>query len=116
VKRLALCLALAGLPAQAQTPQAREFVELARQLESVHCERRKLRREIALAEAERREAEARSLRQRFEALGRDPQTAKRERRLEELARHLADGKGGVRDPEDLQLISLHQRQAFYRCE
>jgi len=111
-----LALALACLPASAMTPEGREFLEIARRLEPVHCDKRKLRREIALAEAERRHDAAQAARARFDALGRKPETARLEARLAQLERRISDGKGGVRDPEDLEAISLQQRQAFYRCE
>ena len=75
-----------------------------------------LRRELPLAEVERRHDAAQAARARFDALGRRPETARLEARLAQLERRISDGKGGVRDPEDLETISLQQRQAFYRCE
>jgi len=36
--------------------------------------------------------------------------------LAELEKRISDGKGGARDPQDLDAISFQQRQAFYRCE
>lgn|GEM_PF-1556548 len=112
---LALALAAAA-PARALSPEGREFVEILKKLEPVHCERMKLRRAIALAQAEGRAAEAKALGAKFAALGRDPETARLERRLAELEKRISDGKGGVRDPEDLDAISLQRRSAFYRCE
>jgi hypothetical protein len=112
---LVICLLPAG-SCLALTPQAEEFMRIAGELEPVHCEKRKLRREIALAQAEKRDADARELRARFTKLDRDPKTARLEKRLGELERAISDGKGGTRDPEDLAAISKHQRAAYYRCE
>ena len=91
---------------------AREFMDISRQLEPVQCEKRQLRREMALAEAERRDADMKSLRQKFARLNRDPTTAKLEKRLAELEPLLKRSS----DPEDLPAISFQQREAFYRCE
>ena len=96
----------------ALSPAAREFMDIARQLEPVQCEKRQLRREMALAEAERRDADIQSLRQKFAQLNRDPKTAKLEKRLAELEPRLKRSS----DPEDLPAISFQQREAFYRCE
>lgn len=96
--------------AAALSPAAREFIEVSKQLEPVQCEKRKLRREIALAEAERRDAAA--LRARFTALDRDPRTAKLEKRLAQLEPRIT----GSSDPEDLAAVSARHREAFYRCE
>ena len=82
------------------------------QLEPVQCEKRKLRRAIALAEVEGRSADLKGLRARFEALSREPKTAQLERRLAELERRIARSS----DPQDLTEISRQQRAAFYRCE
>jgi hypothetical protein len=49
-------------------------------------------------------------------LNRDRETTRLERRLAELEKRISDGKGGARDPQDLDAISAQQRQAFYRCE
>jgi len=111
-----LALLAAAPPAPAMTPEGKEFVEISRKLETVQCEKRKLRREIALAEVEQRRSDAEALRKRFTALGAEPQTARLEKRLGALERRISDGKGGVRDPEDLQAISDQQRAAFYRCD
>jgi hypothetical protein len=115
LKRLAVLLALAACaqPARALSPEAQEFMAVAKELEPVHCEKRKLRREIVIAEVEGRGAEARELRVQFEQLGRDPRTARLQKRLAELERRLS---AAPRDPEDLQALSLQQREAFYRCE
>jgi hypothetical protein len=117
MKPLALAVAVV-LPcsALALTPEAEEFMRIARELEPVHCEKRKLRRDIAIAEAERRDADARAARARFTKLDGDPKTAKLEKRLTALERAISDGKGGTRDPEDLAAISKQQRDAYYRCE
>lgn len=111
-----LAALLLPLSAAAITPQAEEFLRIAKELEPVHCEKRKLRREIALAEIEKRDAEARAKRERFSEIDRDPKTARLESRLTELERRISDGKGGTRDPEDLAAISKQQRDAYYRCE
>jgi hypothetical protein len=108
-------LLVVALPAWALSPEAREFMNITEELEPVHCEKRKLRRSLALAEIERRDAEAKELRARFSALDRDPKTARLEKRLAELERRMSNGKGGTRDPEDLEAISVHQRAAYHRC-
>jgi hypothetical protein len=109
-------LLLGSGPAFALTTEAREFIEISRRLEPVQCEKRKLRREIALAEVEKREADARSLRDRFAALSREPGVEKLEKRLAELEPRLLNAKRMARHPEDLEAISRQQREAFYRCE
>ena len=101
---------LFSLPAEALSPAAREFLEISKQLEPVHCEKRKLRREIAVAEAQGQDATA--LRKRFAALDRDPKSAKLEKRLGELGPRVTKSS----DPEDLDAVSRQQREAFYRCE
>ena len=105
-------LLLVPIEALALSPAAREFMDIARELEPVQCEKRQLRRQMALAEAERRDADIQSLRQKFAQLNRDPKTAKLEKRLAELERF----SRGSSDPEDLPAISFQQREAFYRCE
>ena len=104
-----LLLAIAP-DAAALTPAAKEFMAISRQLEPVHCEKRKLRREIALAQAEGRDPSA--LRARFAALDRDPRTARLEKRLAELQPSVSASV----DPEDLAEVSRQHREAFYRCE
>jgi len=108
---LALLL-LAAPDVRALTPQAREFMSITQQLEPVQCEKRKLRREIALAEVEGRSGDLQRLRARFATLDREPKTAELERRLAALEARVARS----RDPEDLAQISRQQRAAFYRCE
>lgn len=73
-------------------------------------EKRKLRREIALAHVEQRDATA--LQKKFAALDREPKTAKLEKRLAQLEPRVSKSA----DPEDLAAISSQQREAFYRCE
>lgn len=91
---------------------AQEFMAISKELEPVQCEKRQLRRKIALAEAERRDADAREVRARFARLNKDPKTTRLEKRLAELEPRLRRSS----DPEDLQAISLQQREAFYRCD
>ena len=57
-------------------------------------------------------ADAKMARARFAQLNKDPKTARLEKRLAELEPRLRKSS----DPEDLQAISLQQREAFYRCE
>jgi hypothetical protein len=109
---LALVLFLAVTPARALTPEAREFMSITQELEPVQCEKRRLRREIALAEVENRGDDLRHLRARFATLNGEPKTAKLERRLAELERRIERS----RDPQDLPAISRQQREAFYRCD
>jgi len=104
VKTLVVLLALS------LSPEAREFMDITAKLEPVQCEKRKLRREITLAEVEKKDA--RELRKRFSALDRDPKTARMEKRLAELEPRLRRSS----DPEDLPAISRQQVEAFYRCE
>jgi hypothetical protein len=103
-------LAVLAPPCWALSREAQEFIDIARKLEPLQCERRKLRREIALADAERRDSS--ELRQRFSALDRDPRNAKLEKRLSELEPRIKSS----RDPEDLEAISRQHREAFYRCD
>ena len=109
---LALAGLLASLPASALSPGAQEFMRISKELEPVQCEKRRLRRQIAVAEVEGRDAEIKALRERFAALDRDPKTAKLEKRLAQLQPRISKSS----DPEDLPAISLQQREAFYRCE
>ena len=107
-----LLLFLIPLEAFALGPAAREFMDISRELEPVQCEKRQLRRKMALAQAEQRESDMRSLQARFVELNRNPKTARLEKRLAELEPRLKHSS----DPEDLPAISLQQREAFYRCE
>ena len=115
MRRLLLVL-LFPLPALALSSAAKEFMEISTRLEPVQCEKRQLRRQLVMAQVERRDEDLKRLRARVAELNRDKQTARLERRLAELQSRILDGKGGARDPEDLQAISFQQRQAFYRCE
>ena len=108
--RLLFALVVICFPAWALTPAAQEFMSIAKQLEPVHCEKRKLRRELALAEVEGETARARELRARFGELDRDPKTARLEKRLADLQRRM------TLDSEDLDAISRQQREAYHRCE
>jgi hypothetical protein len=107
-----LLASLLCVPAFALSQAAKEFMKITTELEPVQCEKRKLRRAIALAEIERRDEDVRSLRQRFAALDRDPKTARMERRLAELEPRLEKSS----DPEDLSAINRQRVEAFYRCE
>jgi hypothetical protein len=109
---LSLLLLLAPAPALALSAEAQEFMRISQELEPVQCEKRQLRRKIALAEIERRDADAAALRERFATLNRDPKTARLEKRLAQLEPRVS----GSGDPQDLQAISRQQREAFYRCE
>ncbi|HEV2431213.1 MAG TPA: hypothetical protein VGT43_06840 [Burkholderiales bacterium] len=99
-------------PVFALSSAAEEFMAISKELEPVQCEKRRLRRAIALAEAEQRDQDVRVLRKKFAALDADPKTVKLEKRLAELEPRIK----GSSDPEDLAAISLQQRQAFYRCD
>ncbi|HSA68399.1 MAG TPA: hypothetical protein VLF65_02235 [Burkholderiales bacterium] len=113
MKHLLLVLGMfVPVPSLALSPAAEEFMAISRELEPVQCEKRRLRREIAFAEAERRDEDVRVLRKKFAVLDADPKTAKLEKRLAELEPRVKRSS----DPEDLAAISLQQRQAFYRCD
>lgn len=99
-------------PVFALSPAAQEFMAISKDLEPVQCEKRRLRRQIALAEAERRDPDVKALRKKFAALDADPKTARLEKRLAELQPRVSRSS----DPEDLAAISLQQREAFYRCD
>jgi hypothetical protein len=103
-------LLLIATPAFALSGEAQEFMDISKQLEPVQCQKRQLRREMALAQAEQRDPS--ELRAKFARLNRDPRTTKLEKRLAELEPRLKYSS----DPEDLPAISLQQRQAFYRCD
>ena len=109
---LVVFLAFLAHPATALSPAAQEFMAITKELEPVQCEKRRLRRQIAMAQAERRDADVRSLRKKFEALDKDPKTAKLEKRLAQLEPQVR----GSRDSDDLMEISRQQREAFYRCD
>jgi len=109
--RVLLLLALV-MPAAAHalSKDAQEFIAITKELEPVQCEKRRLRREITLAQIESRSTK--ELRERFAKLNRDPKTAKLEKRLAELEPRLRHSS----DPEDLPAVSRQQRENFYRCE
>jgi hypothetical protein len=109
---LAAALALFANGVLALSREAEEFIAISKQLEPVQCEKRKLRREIALAEIEQRRDDEKALRARFATLERERETARLEKRLAELEPRLR----GSRDAQDLEAISRQQRDAFYRCE
>jgi hypothetical protein len=71
---------------------------------------------MVLAQAEERGEELKKLRARAAALDRDKETARLEKRLAVLEARILDRQGRPRHPEDLDAISLQQREAFYRCE
>ena len=107
---LLLLAALVAEPGWSLSREAQEFMDISAKLEPLQCERRKLRREIALAQAEGRDSA--ELSARFAALDRDPRTAGLEKRLAELQPRLSRSS----DPEDLAAISRQRRAAFYRCD
>jgi hypothetical protein len=112
VRALLVVALLTASPALPLSREAQEFMEVTKKLEPVQCEKRRLRREIALAEAERRDGDARSLRKKFALLNKDAETARLEKRLAQLEPRLASSK----DAEDLEAINRQRVQAFYRCE
>lgn len=116
MKRLLLVLLLLPLPAPALTPAAQEFLEITARLGPVQCEKRKLRRALVLAQVDGRAAEVKRIRARVAELNADPETARLEKRLAVLQARVLDRQGRPRHPEDLDAISLQQREAFYRCE
>ena len=110
MKRAVLAAVLfLNVEAWALSPEAQEFMNINHQLEAVQCEKRKLRREIALAEIEKRDSTP--LRKRFAALNRDAKTARLEKRLAELERRLVKSS----DPGDLPAVNRVRVEAFYRC-
>jgi len=113
---LAAAPALLPAPALALTPEAKEWLAISAKLEPVQCEKRQLRRQMAMAQAEQRGEDLKKLRARAAAINADPQTARLEKRLSVLEVRILDNQGRPRHPEDLDAISLQQRQAFYRCE
>ncbi len=82
-----------------------------KKLEPVQCQKRQLRRQIAVAQVEQRAGDAKELRERFAKLNRDPETTRLEKRLAELEKRISRN-----DSKDLEAISFQQRSAFYRCE
>ena len=74
----------------------------------MQCQKRQLRRQIVLADAEQRSADSRKLREDFAKLDRDPKTSKLEKRLAELQKSI--------NKDDLPEINRQHVEAFYRCE
>ena len=108
---LLVAVLVLSTPAYALTPEATEFIEVMKKLEPVQCQKQKLRREMALAQAEQRPADAKELRAQFAKLNRDPETARLEKRLAALEKRISRS-----DAQDMEAISFQQRSAFYRCE
>ena len=81
----------------------------AQRLEPLHCQKRKLTRDIAVAEAERDTEKVKALRAEFAKLGLDKQAAAMEKRLLQLEPRIVDKEGKARRPEDLDAISLQRR-------
>jgi hypothetical protein len=107
--RALLLLALAvPFAASALSPEAKEFMAIAKEIEPMQCKKRQLRRQIVLADAEQRSEDARKLRADFARLDRDPKTSKLERRLAELQPRIRT--------DDLPEINRQNVEAFYRCE
>jgi hypothetical protein len=96
------------LEALALSSAAEEFMRITEQIEPMQCQKRQLRRQIVMAEAEKRDADARKLREDFSKLDRDPKTAKLERRLAELEKSITQ--------DDLPAINRQHVEGFYRCE
>ena len=108
MRRALLVLLLAPPPALALSPAGQEFMTITRELEPVQCQKRQLRRQIVLADAEQRSADARKLREDFARLDRDPKTSRLEKRLAELQQQVTK--------DDLPEINRQNVEAFYRCE
>jgi hypothetical protein len=90
------------------SPAAEEFMRVTKELEPMQCQKRQLRRQIVLADAEQRSADSRKLREDFARLDRDPKTSKLEKRLAELQKSI--------NKDDLPEINRQHVEAFYRCE
>ena len=106
--RALLLLLMIPLEALALSSAAEEFMRITEQIEPMQCQKRQLRRQIVMAEAEKRDADARKLREDFSKLDRDPKTAKLERRLAELEKSITQ--------DDLPAINRQHVEGFYRCE
>ena len=106
--RALLLLLFVSLEASALSPEAKEFMAIAKEIEPMQCKKRQLRRQIVLADAEQRGEDARKLRADFARLDRDPKTSKLERRLAELQPRISK--------DDLPEINRQNVEAFYRCE
>jgi hypothetical protein len=88
MKRALLLMLFIPLPAFALSQEAKEFMRIVKQLEPMQCKKRQIRRQIVMAEAEKRDDDARKLRADFAKLDRDPKTAKLERRLADLEKRI----------------------------
>jgi hypothetical protein len=108
VRRLLLLLAFIPFSAFALSQDAKEFLDIMKTLEPMQCKKRQLRRQIVMAEAEKRDDDARKLRGDFARLDRDPKTSKLERRLAELQPRITK--------DDLPEVNRRNVEAFYRCE
>ena len=108
MRRLLLLLAFVPLDAFALSQDAKEFLDIMKALEPVQCQKRQLRRQIVMAEVEKRDEDARKLRADFARLDREPKTSKLERRLAELQPRITQ--------DDLPEINRRNVEAFYRCE
>jgi hypothetical protein len=106
--RALVFLLMIPLEALALSSAAEEFMGITRQIEPMQCQKRQLRRQIVMAEAEQRGDDARKLREDFARLDRDPKTAKLERRLAELQKSITK--------DDLPAINRQHVEGFYRCE
>ena len=101
-------LLMLPLQALALSPAAEEFMRITKELEPMQCQKRQLRRQIVLADAEQRSADSRKLREDFAKLDRNPKTSKLEKRLAELQNSI--------NKDDLPEINRQHVEAFYRCE
>ena len=108
MRRLILLLAFIPFNAFALSQDAKEFLDIMKTLEPMQCKKRQLRRQIVMAEAEKRDDDARKLRSDFARLDRDPKTSKLERRLAELQPRITK--------DDLPEVNRRNVEAFYRCE
>ena len=108
MRRLLLLLAFIPFNAFALSQDAKEFLDIMKTLEPMQCKKRQLRRQIVMAEAEKRDDDARKLRADFARLDRDPKTSKLERRLAELQPRITK--------DDLPEVNRRNVEAFYRCE
>jgi hypothetical protein len=106
--RTLLLVALIPLNAFALSQDGQEFLDIMKALEPLQCQKRQLRRQIVMADAEQRAADSRKLREDFARLDRDPKTSKLEKRLAELEKGITS--------EDLPQINRQHVEAFYRCE
>ena len=106
--RALLLAILVPLNAFALSPAGQEFLQIAKELEPAQCKKRQLRRQIVLADAEQRGADARKLREDFSRIDRDPKVARLEKRLAELEKRVTK--------DDLPEINRQHVEAFYRCE